>query len=116
MPLVLDIETNQLSPFRSDSRILYIGLWHPNGEQKPLAYLHEDRAFHILREAVSRRIPILGHHLKFDLLWLMQKGLELPKDYRYEDSMYLSYVSGKKKLSLDYLTQKVLGVASHKGM
>lgn len=131
-PLVLDIETNQsvkdkalnkrdakrksLSPFRQDSRILYVGLWYPGKEKQPLAYTGEKEGLAIAQEAVDRGIPILGHHTKYDILWLLAKGLRLPKNFKYEDSMYTSYVAGRKKLSIEYLEQKVLGLPSHKGM
>jgi len=100
--LVIDIETSSLNPYRGEILGIVIS---PNGIES-YYYDWETLDKELLTKLLKNK-EIIGHNIKFDWKYLIQKGIDL-HDTKIHDTMVLAQLSGKEKelglkpLSLKY--------------
>jgi DNA polymerase I len=109
--LALDIETNGLNPFVSGARILTVA-WS-NGLYKATATQDVEGFIDALRRQ-SKDTTIIGHNIKFDLLWLARVG-----GYHHSgqvlDTMSLAHLldENRPSYSLLYLSSVYTGAGDY---
>lgn len=84
--VVLDIETSGLDPFAKDSKIWTVGFSCAEGESYVVPIFHKEGhnpdpqgSLDLISEYLLRNknVRVIGHHIKFDLKWLMRFGAQV---------------------------------------
>lgn len=97
----LDIETNGLSPFKDDSKILSVAI---NGR----VYSQVNDIKNLPKPSI-----IVGHNIKFDLLWLLRFGIDLTEIPLYDTMVAEHLIDENRPKGLEELIFRYTDMANY---